>query len=607
MELTIDQVMQQGINAHKLGRLDLAERFYQAILKIQPLHPDANHNLGILAISSNKPDLALSFFKEALKGNSKQDQFWYSYIEALIIEKKYSRAKIAVLDAKRAGVTEEKLDFFSSKFPSGLAHDSQRNLKKSKSFSNRKKTFNANKKKKKVWSSRSEKFGPSKECLDILNKYLKKGLYREAENSARVITKKFPVYPNAWSVLSTLLLKRGASSEALELNLEALNFQIKNPETHHNLGLSFQACGMLEDAMKSMVKAIELRKEYPTAHYNLGNIAQALGRLEHAEKSYAYAIKLKSDYYSAYFNLGNVKQELEKFDEAETCYKKAIKIKPDFADAYFGLGCVLEGLGKINEAEKSYLEAITLKPDFAEALSNLGCILFERGNLDSALNSFERARYFKPELRINELRLKVIKLAIEPKNPAVGRRVFGVAGGSRLNSGFLISERPVEKDLISQIYHMASRSFDLTKDARFGKGECSTNFLMFEEKYEIIKKVSSDLKEIMRHAVQSDVYVYDSFFNIIREGGGSLPHHHVKSIDQQLGLSNQKYSLVYYLSVGDQVCREPGILKLYSPDEDILPRDGMIVIMPASRKHSAVYSGDKDRIMIGVNFYSLEF
>ena len=74
-----------------------------------------------------------------------------------------------------------------------------------------------------------------------------------------------------------------------------------------------------------------------------------------------------------------------------------------------------------------------------------------------------------------------------------------------------------------------------------------------------------------------------------------------------MGLSKQKYSLVYYLSVGDQNCSDPGFLKLYAPDEKILPYDGMIVVMPADRKHSAVYSGGKDRIMIGVNFYSLEF
>ena len=108
-------------------------------------------------------------------------------------------------------------------------------------------------------------------------------------------------------------------------------------------------------------------------------------------------------------------------------------------------------------------------------------------------------------------------------------------------------------------------------------------------------------------AVKSDVHVYDSFFNILRAGGGSTPHMHLNDLDKDIefDLGKQKYSLVYYLSVGDQHCSEPGVLKLYEPRENILPCDGMITIIPANRMHSAVYNGTKDRVMIGVNFYSL--
>ena len=106
-------------------------------------------------------------------------------------------------------------------------------------------------------------------------------------------------------------------------------------------------------------------------------------------------------------------------------------------------------------------------------------------------------------------------------------------------------------------------------------------------------------------AVKSDIYVYESFFNILSAGGGLTPHNHISNLDKELDLEKQKYSFVYYLSVGDQNCMDPGILKLYDPSEDILPYEGMIVIFPADRKHSAVYGGEKDRVMIGVNFYSL--
>ena len=82
MKLTIEQALQQGVTAHKEGKLQEAERLYRSIIQSQPLHPDANHNLGILAVSVNKVDAALPLFKIALEANTKIEQFWLSYIDA---------------------------------------------------------------------------------------------------------------------------------------------------------------------------------------------------------------------------------------------------------------------------------------------------------------------------------------------------------------------------------------------------------------------------------------------------------------------------------------------------------------------------------------------
>ena len=71
MKLTIEQALYQGIGAHKAGKLEEAERLYRAILQSQPVHPDANHNLGVIAVSVNKADVALPLFKTALEANPK--------------------------------------------------------------------------------------------------------------------------------------------------------------------------------------------------------------------------------------------------------------------------------------------------------------------------------------------------------------------------------------------------------------------------------------------------------------------------------------------------------------------------------------------------------
>ena len=114
MELTIEQALQQGVAAHKVGKLQDAERLYRVILQSQPLHPDANHNLGLIAVSVNKADAALALFKTALEANPKIEQFWLSYIDALIKEKQFENAKVVIEQAKKQGVVEEKLNILET-------------------------------------------------------------------------------------------------------------------------------------------------------------------------------------------------------------------------------------------------------------------------------------------------------------------------------------------------------------------------------------------------------------------------------------------------------------------------------------------------------------
>ena len=109
MELTIEQALQQGVTAHREGKLQEAERLYRAILQSQPTHPDANHNLGVLAVSVDKADAALPLFKTALEANPKIEKFWLSYIDALIKTEKFENAKQAIEQAKQQGLGGERL------------------------------------------------------------------------------------------------------------------------------------------------------------------------------------------------------------------------------------------------------------------------------------------------------------------------------------------------------------------------------------------------------------------------------------------------------------------------------------------------------------------
>ena len=379
----------------------------------------------------------------------------------------------------------------------------------------------------------------------------------------------------------------------------------------HQLAITTHQEGKLEEAEILYQKILEIEPKHPDVNNNLGVLQHRLGRLDEAETNFKKAIELKPDYADAYNNLGGIFKDLNRVDEAETNFKKAIELKPDYVDAHYNLGVVLYGLGKLEEAEITYKKLIELKPDLFKAYNNLGTILQKLGKLEEAEMNFKKSIKLKSnyaEANNNlAILLKQNKFLKFLKSKKIARKIKEnrILSIKKLIHSPIILKRKVEKELVSKLYHINSTTLSKTKSGPlFGNGMTS-NYQLFDNENSILKIVEEELIKIIKKAIKSEIYIIDSFFNILKAGGGSKPHNHINSFDKAQGLVNQKYSLTYYLSVGDQNCVDPGIFKLNDPDEEILPTEGMIMIIPADRKHSAVYSGKIDRVMSGINFYCI--
>ena len=399
--------------------------------------------------------------------------------------------------------------------------------------------------------------------------------------------------------------------EAEQLYRSVLENKPTNLDANNNLGVLLHSLGRLDEAETNFKKAIELKPNYAEAHNNLGILLQNLGRLDEAETSFRKAIELKPNFAKAYFNLGNILKNQNKSDEAETSFRKAIELKPNYVRAHNNLGTMLKDLGRLDEAETSFRKVIELKPNYAEVHNNLGILLQNLDRFDEAETSFRKAIELKPGYEPTHKNLDILLKEkylldhiFETKKSIKKNKVSIVDSIVGLTSNPFITHRDVETKLLKDLYKSELIELDKTKDARYGNGRCS-DFKFLENDFPSIKTAREDLIKIMRSAVKSDVFIFDSFLNIYGAGSGSTPHRHIRNFDKNQGLINQKYSLTYYLSVGDQNCNEPGNLQLYDPSEEIRLSEGTIVIIPATRKHGAVYDGKTDRIMIGINFYSL--
>ncbi|MDB3880486.1 tetratricopeptide repeat protein, partial [Alphaproteobacteria bacterium] len=214
--MTINQTLKHAITAHQAGRVQDAERLYRAILQSQPLHPDANHNLGVISVSVNKADAALPLFKTALGVNPNIEQFWVSYIDALVKAKRLKDAKQAIKKAKKKGFNAKKLQ--------SLLYQSKETV---------------------------DTKLPSQEQLSRLLEYYQNGRYGDAEKLAISITQEFPEHQFGWGMLGAIYWQLGRNSEAVNANQKAVILSPHDAEAHSNLGNTLRELGSLDKAEAS--------------------------------------------------------------------------------------------------------------------------------------------------------------------------------------------------------------------------------------------------------------------------------------------------------------------------------------------------------------------
>ena len=236
MELTLNEALKQGIEAHKAGQVQEAERLYTAILNAQPNHPDANHNMGVLAVGVGKIQEALPFFKMALEARPSVAQFWLSYINSLIKLDRMSDAKAVFDQAKAKGVKGDVFDQLEKRLSEFRVSESQ-----------------------------SQDPDPSLEQLQPIISLYTQGQLQNA------------LYE------STQMLERFPNSVVL----------------HNIAGASNAGLMQFDAAIACYTQALKIKPDYADTYNNMGAVLQDMGDLEAAIDSYKQALKIKPDYADA--------------------------------------------------------------------------------------------------------------------------------------------------------------------------------------------------------------------------------------------------------------------------------------------------------------------
>ena len=215
MELTLDQALKNGIEAHKAGKVQEADRYYTTILITQPNHSHANHNMGVLVVGAGKVQEALPFFKKALETNSGIDQFWLSYINALIKLNLLADAKVILDKAKSKGLKGDVFEQIDKRLVS-LQKGIEVNI-----------------------ALNELKEPTEKQLKNLINLY-NKGLFQKALAKGLKLLTDFPNSMNLLNIMGVINRDLGKLDEAIEVFNKALSINPNYADAYFNMGTALQ-------------------------------------------------------------------------------------------------------------------------------------------------------------------------------------------------------------------------------------------------------------------------------------------------------------------------------------------------------------------------------
>ena len=290
MELTLDQALQKGIEAHQAGQAQEADRLYTAILKAQPKHPDANHNMGVLAVGVGKVQEALPFFKTALEARSNIAQYWLSYFDALIRLGHLDDARTVLEQARDSDADGEAFDQLDDRLEQAALAENE---------------------------------APSQDQMQELMNLHNQGQLVNALDQAEKLIQQYPKTFVVWNILGAASKGLGNLAEASKAFKKVTELNPNYADGFNNLGVVLTDQGKLDEAVEVLKKALSIKPDYAEAYNNMGNALKDKGELDAAIDSYKQAIKIKPDYAEAYSNMGNALKDKGELDAAIDSYKQA--------------------------------------------------------------------------------------------------------------------------------------------------------------------------------------------------------------------------------------------------------------------------------------------
>ena len=244
LQALLAQTMALALDCHRAKDLSQAEELYRAVLSLAPDHPDANHNLGAIAVECGQFLAAVPFFQAALQANPKNRQYWVSLVDALIQAGEYTLAEDVLEDARRAGLAGDA----AGELVERLVDIAMRHARHARPVQGR--------------------MAPAEQCAE-LNRLFEAEKFEDVVRLGRKMTRQYPQCPMGFKSLSAALMRLGHLDKAIEPMRQALQLNPCDVDMLSNYGLARSMQGDLVQAEVLLRQAVGYAPRFKQGWFNL--------------------------------------------------------------------------------------------------------------------------------------------------------------------------------------------------------------------------------------------------------------------------------------------------------------------------------------------------
>jgi tetratricopeptide (TPR) repeat protein len=369
IESEFADVLRRGVELHRMGRLEEAERVYRAVLAHAPTHVNTLHLLGVLLDQRGETVEALSLLAAALEANPTSAEIWTKYgvmldSVGLSAEALAAYDKALIIHPSDVGVL----------FNRGAA---QMRLGR---FQQAAKSFGE------VVAIQTDHLG----ALGNLGAALRILGFRE--EALANFSKALAIRPDDLSTLNNCgltLQDLDRHDEALSCFDKVLAAKGDQLDTICHRARSLHALGRLREALMGLEAALAIDPHHEQSLMYRGGVLRDMGRVEQAMASYDAVLAHKPDHAEALWHRGQVLADMWRSDEAVGNFNQAIAIDPRLAGAFNARGLALARLRRYDEALASHAQALAIEPENAEFNLNEGIARLRSGDFAAGWAKYE--------------------------------------------------------------------------------------------------------------------------------------------------------------------------------------------------------------------------